>query len=51
LDAGAREGIEVTLVHLREHLDVSYVLVTHGEAQAHRLCSQVIRLHDGRVKL
>jgi putative ABC transport system ATP-binding protein len=50
LDKGARAGIEATLVHLREQLDVSYVLVTHDEAQAHRLCGQVIRLHDGCVQ-
>jgi putative ABC transport system ATP-binding protein len=50
LDPAARDGIEATLLHLREQLDVSYVLVTHDEAQAHRLCGQVIRLHDGCIQ-
>jgi putative ABC transport system ATP-binding protein len=44
LDAVARSGIERTLLHLREELDVSYVLVTHDEAQAERLCSGIVRL-------
>ena len=44
LDAAARSGIERTLLHLREELDVSYVLVTHDEAQAERLCSGIVRV-------
>jgi putative ABC transport system ATP-binding protein len=44
LDAGTRTGIERTLLHLREELDVSYVLVTHDEAQAERLCGRIVRL-------
>jgi putative ABC transport system ATP-binding protein len=44
LDAFARSGIEGTLQHLREHLDVSFVLVTHDEAQAERLCDRMVRL-------
>jgi putative ABC transport system ATP-binding protein len=44
LDAAARSGIERTLLHLREELDVSYVLVTHDEEQAERLCSRIVRL-------
>jgi ABC-type sulfate/molybdate transport systems ATPase subunit len=49
LDAAARTAIEHALLHLREHLDVSYVLVTHDEAQAQRLCDRLIRLRDGRA--
>jgi putative ABC transport system ATP-binding protein len=44
LDAAARSGIERTLLHLRSELDVSYVLVTHDEAQAERLCARIVRL-------
>jgi putative ABC transport system ATP-binding protein len=50
LDPAARDGIEATLLHLREQLNVSYILVTHDAAQAHRLGDQFILLNDGRVQ-
>jgi putative ABC transport system ATP-binding protein len=47
LDEAARDAIERALVHLREELDVSYVLVTHDLAQAARLADWVLRLELG----
>ena len=48
LDAAARDTIEATLLHLRDRLDVSTVLVTHDLAQARRLADFVVQLDTGR---
>jgi ABC-type sulfate/molybdate transport systems ATPase subunit len=47
LDADARDAVERTLIHLREELELSYVLVTHDLAQAERLANWVLRLELG----
>jgi putative ABC transport system ATP-binding protein len=47
LDEVAREAVERTLAHLREELDLSYVLVTHDLDQAARLADWVLRLALG----
>ena len=44
LDAAARDAVEATLRELRVRLSLSYVLVTHDEAQAQRLADRVVRL-------
>jgi putative ABC transport system ATP-binding protein len=49
LDAGARGAVEATLLHLRERVDVSIVLVTHDLAQARRMADWVVRLDEGRM--
>jgi putative ABC transport system ATP-binding protein len=49
LDTDARDAIEGTLLHLRERLDISLVLVTHDLAQAARMAHWVVRLDEGRV--
>ncbi len=49
LDEGARGAVEATLLHLRERVDVSTVLVTHDLAQARRMADWVVRLDEGRV--
>jgi len=49
LDAGARGAVEATLLHLRERVDVSTILVTHDLAQARRMADWVVRLDEGRV--
>jgi putative ABC transport system ATP-binding protein len=49
LDASARDAVEATLLDLRARLGLSYVLVTHDEAQAARLADTILRLHEGRV--
>jgi putative ABC transport system ATP-binding protein len=49
LDAAARGAVEATLLHLRERLDVSTVLVTHDLDQARRLADYVVQLDHGRV--
>lgn len=49
LDEGARGAVEATLVHLRERVDVSIVLVTHDLAQARRMADWVLRLDEGRM--
>jgi putative ABC transport system ATP-binding protein len=49
LDEGARGAVEATLLHLRQKVDVSTVLVTHDLAQARRMADWVVRLHEGRV--
>ncbi len=49
LDAAARDAVESTLIHLRERLDVSTVLVTHDLDQARRLADFVVRLEGGRL--
>jgi ABC-type sulfate/molybdate transport systems ATPase subunit len=47
LDGTAKAAVEETLRGLR---GVSLVVVTHDEAQAERLASQVVRLEEGRVR-
>jgi putative ABC transport system ATP-binding protein len=49
LDEEARGAIEATLVHLRERLDVSIVLVTHDLEQARRMADWIVRLDEGRT--
>jgi putative ABC transport system ATP-binding protein len=49
LDEGARGAVEATLVHLRDRVDVSIVLVTHDLAQARRMADWVVRLDEGRM--
>jgi putative ABC transport system ATP-binding protein len=49
LDEGARGAVEATLLHLRDRVDVSTVLVTHDLAQARRMADWVVRLDEGRV--
>jgi putative ABC transport system ATP-binding protein len=49
LDEGARGAVEATLLHLRERVDVSIVLVTHDVAQARRMADWVVRLDEGRM--
>jgi ABC-type cobalamin/Fe3+-siderophores transport system ATPase subunit len=50
LDEDARDAVERTLLHLRERLDVAYVLVTHDLDQAARMADWVLRLElGGRV--
>jgi putative ABC transport system ATP-binding protein len=44
LDPAARDAVERTLLDLRERLSLSYVLVTHDEAQAQRLADTVLHL-------
>jgi putative ABC transport system ATP-binding protein len=50
LDGVARDTVEETLAHLRDDVDVSFVIVTHDLAQAGRLADWVIELADGRVR-
>ncbi len=50
LDAAARDAVEATLLDLRRDLSLSYVLVTHDEAQAERLADTVLRLEAGRTR-
>ena len=47
LDGAAKAAVEDTLRRLG---GVSLVVVTHDEAQAERLASQVVRLDEGRVR-
>jgi ABC-type sulfate/molybdate transport systems ATPase subunit len=49
LDEGARDAVEATLVHLRERVSISTVLVTHDLDQARRLSDWVVRLEAGRA--
>jgi putative ABC transport system ATP-binding protein len=49
LDESARGAVEATLLHLRERVNVSTVLVTHDLEQARRMADWVVRLDDGRV--
>src|SRR5215207_5145515 len=49
LDEGARGAVEATLLHLRERVNVSTVLVTHDLAQARRMAEWVVRLDEGRI--
>jgi UDP-glucose/iron transport system ATP-binding protein len=50
LDPEARGAVEATLLHLRERVDVSLVLVTHDLDQARRMSEWVVRLDEGRVR-
>jgi molybdate transport system ATP-binding protein len=49
LDEAARDSVEATLLHLRDSLDISLVLVTHDPDQAARMVDFVLRLDQGRV--
>jgi putative ABC transport system ATP-binding protein len=49
LDEAARSAVEMTLLRLRERLDLSLVLVTHDLDQAARLTDWTMRLDQGRV--
>jgi putative ABC transport system ATP-binding protein len=49
LDEDARDGVERTLLDLRERLDVSFVLVTHDRAQAGRLARRTVEIRCGRL--
>jgi ABC-type multidrug transport system ATPase subunit len=49
LDADARGAVEATLLHLRERVKVSTVLVTHDLDQARRMADWVVRLDEGRL--
>ena len=49
LDAEARDAVEATLVHLRDRVRVSTVLVTHDLAQASRMADWVVRIDAGRA--
>jgi ABC-type sulfate/molybdate transport systems ATPase subunit len=49
LDESAREGVERTLIDLRERVGVALVIVTHDRGQADRVASRALELRDGRV--
>jgi putative ABC transport system ATP-binding protein len=49
LDAEARGAVEATLLHLRERVKLSTVLVTHDLDQARRMADWVVRLDEGRL--
>jgi len=49
LDEDARAAVEATLLHLRERVAVSIVLVTHDLGQARRMADWVVRLDEGRL--
>ncbi len=49
LDERAQTAVEATLVHLKQALDISLVLVTHDLGQAERLADWTLRLDCGRV--
>ncbi len=49
LDEGARGAVEATLLHLRDRVKVSTVLVTHDLDQARRMADWVVRLDEGRL--
>jgi len=49
LDGDTRDAIEVTLRDLRDHLDISTVLVTHDLDQARRMADWVVRLEAGKA--
>ncbi len=47
LDEDARDAVERALIHLREELELSYMLVTHDLDQAARMADWVLRLALG----
>jgi putative ABC transport system ATP-binding protein len=49
LDEDARRAVEATLLHLRERVNASTVLVTHDLDQARRMADWVVRLDEGRL--
>ncbi len=49
LDEDARGAVEATLVHLRQRVELSTVLVTHDLDQARRMADWVVRLDEGRL--
>jgi ABC-type multidrug transport system ATPase subunit len=49
LDEDARRAVEATLLHLREQVNASTVLVTHDLDQARRMADWVVRLDEGRL--
>jgi ABC-type sulfate/molybdate transport systems ATPase subunit len=49
LDHASRDAVEAALVHLRQELEISLVLVSHDPEQARRLGEWVVRLEKGRA--
>jgi putative ABC transport system ATP-binding protein len=49
LDEDARDAVEATLLHLRDRVSLSTVLVTHDLDQARRMADWVVRLDEGRL--
>jgi putative ABC transport system ATP-binding protein len=49
LDEAARDSVEATLLHLRDQIDISLVLVTHDPDQAERMVDFVLRLDEGQM--
>jgi ABC-type multidrug transport system ATPase subunit len=49
LDEDARAAVEAALLHLRQRVNVSTVLVTHDLDQARRMADWVVRLDEGRL--
>jgi putative ABC transport system ATP-binding protein len=49
LDHASRDAVESALVHLRQELEISLVLVSHDPEQARRLGEWVVRMDAGRV--
>ena len=49
LDEGTRAAVEATLLHLRERVRASIVLVTHDLDQARRMADWVVRLDAGSL--
>ena len=49
LDDYTKGGVERTLAELASRSGLSMVLVTHDRAQAERMASRIVELHDGSV--
>jgi putative ABC transport system ATP-binding protein len=49
LDHASRDAVESALVHLRQELEISLVLVSHDPEQARRMGDWVVRMEAGRV--
>ena len=49
LDASVKAGVVSLLMQLRRTHDLTYVLITHDLALAHRTCDRIAVMHAGRV--
>jgi putative ABC transport system ATP-binding protein len=49
LDHASRDAVEAALVHLRQELEISLVLVSHDPEQARRMGEWVVRMEAGRA--
>jgi len=50
LDAKLREAMQLELVHLRETVGITFIIVTHDQSEALSMANRIAVMEDGRVR-